>query len=135
MSEKVLVVVERFWPEDFLVNDFVAEWQKRGDEVEVLTQIPSYPFDRIFDGYKNRAMEERVESSRLQVSGGKFQVSGSRLGWTAKPDDLDGIAATYRCAAGEVRSGKGAEYGRNAVALSERMFDRTHCINRLIGGW
>ena len=384
---KILVVVERFWPEDFLVNDFVAEWQKHGDEVEVLTQIPSYPFDRIFDGYENRAMEEdwkgirvhrvstvlgynssvkrkvwnyihfalatawwalkhgrkydRVfiyhtaallmassavplkliwrkpitiwtqdlwpdavyaygfkpkwwkaailntfvrliygccsricvscpsyvkrikeltgrdaafipqwEPGEFQVSGDKFQVSGNdkvvfmfagnlgvpqnlendiegfikadipdaelwivgggvrldglkekygtspgvkfcgrqpradmpkwfaqadvllisltkeyqltfpakfqsyiktgkpllgiiegdvkrfiadeRLGWTAAPDDLDGIAAVYRLAADEVRSGKGAECGRNAVALSKRMFDRTRCINRLI---
>ena len=32
---KILVVVERFWPEDFLVNDFVAEWQKRGDKSKI----------------------------------------------------------------------------------------------------
>lgn len=62
---KVLVVVERFWPEDFLVNDFVAEWQKCGDEVEVLTQIPSYPFDKIFDGYENRAMDEDWNGIRV----------------------------------------------------------------------
>ena len=40
---KVLVIVERFYPEDFLANDLVAEWKKLGDEVEVLTQVPSYP--------------------------------------------------------------------------------------------
>ena len=392
MSKKILVIVERFWPEDFLVNDFVAEWQKRGDEVDVLTQIPSYPFDKVFDGYENRAMEEdwkgiqvhRVSTvlgynssvkrkvwnyihfalatawwalwhghkydrvfiyhtaallmassavplkliwrkpitiwtqdlwpdavyaygfkpkwwkavilstfvrliygccSRICVScpsyvkrikeltgrdaefipqwepgefridnrtidqseqsnnkvvfmfagnlgvpqnlendiegfikadipdaelwivgGGvrldglkakygtasgvkfcgrqpradmpkwfaqadvllisltkeyqltfpaKFQsyiktgkpllgiiegdvkrfIADERLGWTAAPDDLTEIAAVYHLAAGEVRSGKGAEYGRNAVALSKRMFDRPRCINRLVGGW
>ena len=63
---KALVVVERFWPEDFLVNDFVAEWQKCGDEVEVLTQIPSYPFDRIFDGYKNQAGDEQINVQLLR---------------------------------------------------------------------
>ena len=55
---RVLVITERFWPEDFLVNDFVAEWRRRGDEVEVLTQVPSYPLDKVFDGYANQSMTE-----------------------------------------------------------------------------
>ena len=64
---KVLVVVERFYPEDFLVNDLVAEWMRQGMEVEVLTQVPSYPFDRIYDGYKNRRFQTTVED----LGGGK----------------------------------------------------------------
>lgn len=55
---RILVISERFWPEDFLVNDFVAEWHRRGDKIEVLTQVPSYPLDRIFDGYRNVAQME-----------------------------------------------------------------------------
>ena len=55
---KILVITERFWPEDFLVNDFVAEWKRRGNEIEVLTQVPSYPLDKVYDGYANRAMTE-----------------------------------------------------------------------------
>ena len=58
---KILIVVERFYPEDFLVNDLVAEWQRRGDDVEVLTQVPSYPFDRIYDGYENRRLQTTFE--------------------------------------------------------------------------
>ncbi len=58
---KVLVVVERFYPEDFLVNDLVAEWMRQGMDVEVLTQVPSYPFDRIYDGYRNKRFQTTHE--------------------------------------------------------------------------
>ncbi len=58
---KILVVVERFFPEDFLVNDLVAEWMRRGMDVEVLTQVPSYPFDRIYDGYENKRLQTTIE--------------------------------------------------------------------------
>ncbi len=64
---KTLVVVERFFPEDFLVNDLVAEWMRQGMEVEVLTQVPSYPFDRIYDGYTNKRFQTTVED----LGGGK----------------------------------------------------------------
>ena len=59
---KVLIVVERFYPEDFLVNDLVAEWMRQEMEVEVLTQVPSYPFDRIYDGYTNKRFQTTVEN-------------------------------------------------------------------------
>ena len=58
---KILIVVERFYPEDFLVNDLVSEWIKQGLEVEVLTQVPSYPFDRIYDGYTNKHLQTTIE--------------------------------------------------------------------------
>lgn len=58
---KILVVVERFFPEDFLVNDLVAEWVRQGRDVEVLTQVPSYPFDRIYDGYENKRLQTTME--------------------------------------------------------------------------
>ena len=54
---KVLVLSERFWPEEFLVNDVVRELRSRGDAVEVLTQVPSYPFDKIYDGYENKRLQ------------------------------------------------------------------------------
>ena len=58
---KILIVVERFFPEDFLVNDLVAEWMRQGMDVEVLTQVPSYPFDRIYDGYVNKRLQMTIE--------------------------------------------------------------------------
>ncbi len=60
-KNKILVVVERFFPEDFLVNDLVAEWMRQGVDVEVLTQVPSYPFDRIYEGYENKRLQTTFE--------------------------------------------------------------------------
>ena len=52
-KERILVVTERFYPEEFLINDLVSDFIDQGFDVEVLTQIPSYPFDEIYNGYKN----------------------------------------------------------------------------------
>ncbi len=54
MALKVLIITERFYPEEFIINDLAAEWAARGFSVTVLTQAPSYPFARIFPGYSNR---------------------------------------------------------------------------------
>lgn len=51
---RILVFSEVFWPEDFLINDMVREWQARGHTVEVVTQYPSYPASYVFDGYENK---------------------------------------------------------------------------------
>lgn len=53
-SKKVLVLGEAFYPEDFLINDLVKEWEKKGYVFEVLTRTPSYPFGKVFQGYKNK---------------------------------------------------------------------------------
>lgn len=53
MSKKILIVSEIFHPESSLINDFVVELVKQGFEVEVLTQHPSYPDGKVFDGYSN----------------------------------------------------------------------------------
>ncbi|MDA8243444.1 MAG: glycosyltransferase family 4 protein [Elusimicrobia bacterium] len=50
---KTLIVTERFYPEEFIVNDLAAEWAAGGMEVSVLTQAPSYPKGEIFPGYRN----------------------------------------------------------------------------------
>jgi len=50
---KVLIVTERFYPEEFIVNDLAAEWAAGGMAVSVLTQAPSYPAGRLFPGYSN----------------------------------------------------------------------------------
>lgn len=64
---KILIVVERFYPEDFLVNDLAAEWKRQGHDVEVLTQVPSYPFDKIYDGYKNKMYQTTREFNDILV--------------------------------------------------------------------
>jgi glycosyltransferase involved in cell wall biosynthesis len=44
----LLVVSQYFWPENFRVNDLVAEFVKRGHQVTVLTGKPNYPAGKIF---------------------------------------------------------------------------------------
>lgn len=64
---KILILVERFYPEDFLVNDLASEWKRMGHDVEVLTQVPSYPFDKIYDGYSNKTYQTTVELNGIPV--------------------------------------------------------------------
>jgi colanic acid biosynthesis glycosyl transferase WcaI len=40
---RLLVISQYFWPEDFRINDLVAEMVARGHEVTVLTGLPNYP--------------------------------------------------------------------------------------------
>ena len=53
-KKKARVIGEAFYPEDFLINDLVQEWEKGQYEFEVLTRTPSYPFGKIYKGYKNK---------------------------------------------------------------------------------
>ena len=52
-NNRILIIGERFYPEEFGINDLALEWKKRGYKVSVLTQVPSYPHDKIFPAYKN----------------------------------------------------------------------------------
>ena len=67
IMSRILILVERFYPEDFLVNDLAAEWKRMGHDVEVLTQVPSYPFDKIFDGYENKTYQTTMELDGIPV--------------------------------------------------------------------
>lgn len=49
---RVLVVSQYFWPENFRINDLVAEFGKRGHAVSVLTGKPNYPNGKIFPEYR-----------------------------------------------------------------------------------
>lgn len=52
--KKILIVTEYFYPEEFKINEIALEWQKKGYDVDVLTNFPTYPAGKIFDGYENR---------------------------------------------------------------------------------
>ena len=52
--KKILIIGEAFYPETFLINDLVEEWEKEGYAIEVLTRAPSYPFGKVYQGYKNK---------------------------------------------------------------------------------
>lgn len=45
---RLLVVTQYFWPENFRINDLVAELALRGHDVTVLTGRPNYPGGRVF---------------------------------------------------------------------------------------
>lgn len=49
---KILVVSQYFWPENFRINDLVAEWCARGHEVTVLTGVPNYPQGEVLPEYR-----------------------------------------------------------------------------------
>lgn len=49
---RLLVVSQYFWPENFRVNELVAELVARGHEVTVLTGRPNYPEGSIFEIFK-----------------------------------------------------------------------------------
>lgn len=48
---RLLVVSQYFWPENFRINDLVADMVARGHQVTVLTGLPNYPSGRFFAGY------------------------------------------------------------------------------------
>lgn len=48
----ILVVSQYFWPENFRVNELVAELVKRGHRVTVLTGVPNYPDGEVFADYQ-----------------------------------------------------------------------------------
>lgn len=51
---KILVISQRFWPENFRINDVVTELVKQGNDVTVLTGLPNYPKGDIFVGYNDK---------------------------------------------------------------------------------
>lgn len=62
---RILVLTERYYPEKFLINDLVLEWQSSGYKITVLTQAPSYPFDSIPAGYLNRLTDTVEDNIRV----------------------------------------------------------------------
>jgi glycosyltransferase involved in cell wall biosynthesis len=52
---RLLVVTQYFWPEEFRINDLVAELQARGHEVTILTGVPNYPSGSVFPSYARDA--------------------------------------------------------------------------------
>lgn len=49
---KLLVVSQYFWPENFIISDFVRKLAERGHDVVVATGKPNYPDGRVFPGYR-----------------------------------------------------------------------------------
>ncbi len=54
MSKKILIVTEYFYPEEFKINEIVLEWKKKGCDIDILTQNPTYPHGKVFENFKNK---------------------------------------------------------------------------------
>ena len=50
---RLLVVSQYFWPENFRINDLVAELVNRGHQVTVLTGFPNYPDGKLFKQFRD----------------------------------------------------------------------------------
>ena len=50
---RLLVVSQYFWPENFRINDLVAELVRRGHHVTVLTGLPNYPDGKVFQQFRD----------------------------------------------------------------------------------
>lgn len=68
---KLLIVSQYFWPENFRINDLVADMVGRGHEVTVLTGLPNYPAGYFSPGYglsgPYRELYEGVEVIRCPL--------------------------------------------------------------------
>ena len=49
----ILVITQYFWPENFRINDLVAELVERSHHVTVLTGIPNYPDGNVFEEFSS----------------------------------------------------------------------------------
>lgn len=50
---KLLIIGERFFPEEFLINDVVDHLLLNNIQCEIITFQPSYPIGRVFENYNN----------------------------------------------------------------------------------
>lgn len=105
---RILVVSQYFWPENFRVNDLVAEFVGRGHEVTVLTGVPNYPAGEVFAEYRaNPRAFDAYEGAKVvrvpMLARGKggarlalnfltFALSGATIGaWKLRGQRFDAI--------------------------------------------
>ncbi len=94
---KILVVTQFFEPENFRINDLIAELSNRDNDVTVLTGLPNYPGGSIHEGFSYRSVGKsfknnikiirvpivpRFSSSKIQLAINylSFAISGSLMG-------------------------------------------------------
>ncbi|MCS3765334.1 glycosyltransferase family 4 protein [Bradyrhizobium centrosematis] len=105
---RILIVSQYFWPENFRINELVAELLARGHQVLVMTGFPNYPSGEIFAEYRRAPADfnnfggaeiirvpivSRGQSRlRLAFNYISFVLSGSLLGpWKLRGKKIDAI--------------------------------------------
>jgi colanic acid biosynthesis glycosyl transferase WcaI len=74
---RILIVTQRFWPENFRINDLATELVRRGHEVTVLTGVPNYPEGKVFEDYKT-APEQYAQYQGVNIVRVPIIPQGSR---------------------------------------------------------
>lgn len=64
---RILIVSQYFWPENFIISDFVRKLAERGHEVVVATGKPNYPDGRVFPGYRAGGMARERFLDKVDV--------------------------------------------------------------------
>ena len=59
-KNRILIVTECFYPEEFKINELAIHWKSLGYEVSVLTLNPTYPIGKIYKGYKNKIFQKEL---------------------------------------------------------------------------
>ncbi len=107
---RLLVVSQYFWPENFRINDLVAEFVKRGHQITVLTGLPNYPEGKVFEQFRADPvqysnyqgaeiirvpmMPRGVGGMRLMLNYLTFAASASVVGlWKLRRRKFDAIFA------------------------------------------
>ena len=107
---RLLVISQYFWPENFRINELVAELIKRGYRVTVLTGVPNYPDGQVFKEFRDAPfnfayyaganvirvpMAVRGQSAvRLMLNYLTFALSASTVGlWKLRGQQFDAIFA------------------------------------------
>jgi glycosyltransferase involved in cell wall biosynthesis len=61
---RILVLTDRYLPEiaapSFRIADHARYWQELGHEVTVVTCAPNFPHGKVFEGYRNRRIQEEL---------------------------------------------------------------------------
>ena len=67
----ILIVSQYFYPENFRINDFAQEFQKRGHKITILTGTPNYPNGEFYEGYgifsRNYELYKDIEIFRSPI--------------------------------------------------------------------
>ena len=66
-NKRILIVTECFYPEEFKINDVAVSWKKKGNRVDVLTLVPTYPEGKVFSGYKNRFFYQKDRYEGINI--------------------------------------------------------------------
>ena len=107
---RLLVISQYFWPENFRINELVAELIKRGYQVTVLTGVPNYPDGQVYKEFRDAPfgfayyaganvirvpMAVRGQSAvRLMLNYLTFALSASTVGlWKLRGQQFDAIFA------------------------------------------